>query len=164
MQRLGWNTTILAPMFVLLVIATTTCANSDSDDHVSDIVQSSSETHWMSLCQDGDRCAEGGTCLCGVCTLPCSSGDDCTDAGPLASCVAATNSTIDALCQFGDLQSAGLCLAECQTDNDCTPIDDDLVCDRGHCTQPLASCTDTDGDGASTCDGDCDDSTSTIHP
>jgi hypothetical protein len=37
-----------------------------------------SETHWMLRCQSDEECGADGSCLCGVCTVPCDADNPCS--------------------------------------------------------------------------------------
>ncbi|MEO1270947.1 MAG: MopE-related protein, partial [Myxococcota bacterium] len=56
----------------------------------------------------------------------------------------------------------GVCLAECGSDADCTALGDALTCVGGQCVPEAPACPDEDGDGLTTCGGDCDDTNADV--
>jgi Cys-rich repeat protein len=96
----------------------------------------------------GQACAQGESCERGVCvpdTNPCSTNSDCDDGDP----------------NTYDYCYNGVCHHEwfCQTDADCPA---GQMCIDGMCMYD--PCPDDDGDGYTTCDGDCVDYDARIHP
>jgi len=89
-----------------------------------------SQTNWLRECRIDEQCGPY-SCLCGVCTDPCASDDECADL-PGASCVAAGDPGSIARCGGSSPTSAGLCLPRCEDSacpsgqmcvaNVCTPV------------------------------------------
>lgn len=75
MKRRAWR---LGLMLLGLVTVAVACGRTRDGGE-------GSETHWLSACVTNDQCAIG-ECLCGVCTLPCSSVRECP--APLDQCLA----------------------------------------------------------------------------
>lgn len=46
-------------------------------------------TNWLTSCSEDDDCSAGLSCLCGICTQPCSSASACRDLSSDAVCLAA---------------------------------------------------------------------------
>lgn len=68
------------------------------------------ETHWLSSCTEGSICADGQTCVCGVCTSECNSDDACSDL-PSAACAAPAYTPYQADCSAAQSQSE-ICVRE----------------------------------------------------
>lgn len=94
---------------------------------------SDSHTNWLRVCSSDRDCA-GLSCECGVCTLPCTSDQECGPA-PGASCVAGEDAATVALCGGVPAPSSGLCLPTCQGDAECVV---GQACVAGAC-QPLSA-------------------------
>ncbi|MBW1808577.1 MAG: hypothetical protein JRJ87_10320 [Deltaproteobacteria bacterium] len=92
------------------------------------------------MCLDGQACVEG---VCGGET--CSDDRDCDDGNPY---------TVDTCLN-------GFCVHQpfCTSDSDCPQ---GQFCIDGMCMYD--PCPDSDNDGYTTCDGDCDDNDATVHP
>lgn len=69
-------------------------------------------TNWLEACASDSECGEL-SCLCGACTLPCAVDETCAEL-PGASCVAATDVGVIALCSGCAAPVTGLCLARCE--------------------------------------------------
>jgi glucuronoarabinoxylan endo-1,4-beta-xylanase len=93
---------------------------------------SDSQTNWLVTCQGDSEC---GTlsCVCGVCTLPCSADDACGDA-PGSVCFEAGAPGTVALCDGAPPAVAGLCLPSCDSAS-CAP---GQQCVAGAC-EPVAA-------------------------
>lgn len=79
----------------------------------------SGESHWLTQCDATAECDEGGSCLCGACTVECQADADCGFMGAGAVCA-----TSDAGCQVA------VCTLPCQVDADCALSD---TCLEGVC-------------------------------
>jgi hypothetical protein len=79
-----------------------------------------SETHFLSACTD--TCSGGLTCICGVCTKPCTTQDSC---GELSESAACEDSCAEASTKFCDVACAG--------DAECSRLGGGFVCNAGHC-------------------------------
>ena len=97
---------------VLGVLLSLGCSSASSGD-------GDSQTNWLRSCGSDDGC-NGMSCLCGVCTRPCSDVSAC-DGAPQASCVRADEAGAIALCGGSPPPAAGLCLPRC----------DQVTCARG---------------------------------
>jgi hypothetical protein len=95
----------------------------------------SSETHFLALCNAS--CADGLSCLCGVCTEACDSNSACDALPGAASCEATADGC----------GTPKICDVECSDDGDCAPLGASHTCDDGHCRAP-ATDDPTDGDDA----------------
>src|SRR5437870_584113 len=62
-----------------------------------------SNTNWLRVCDADADCGTGLSCICGVCTLECTSQTDCGGLDSAAMC--ATNSKLPSACKV-----SGLCL------------------------------------------------------
>jgi hypothetical protein len=113
----GWRTLRALAVASLCALSTLgACGQAVSD--------SGSNSNWLSACSSNADCAEGLSCFCGVCTVPCDSQDACTNAG-------ATCRTYGSECVNSVGYNANICLAECASNDDCTSIRDDLECNVG---------------------------------
>ena len=81
-----------------------------------------SETHFLAECTD--TCSGGLTCLCGVCSKPCSEQASCSALSPAATC---TSSCGDA--------NGPMCDITCTLDADCSSLGAGFSCGAGHCRQ-----------------------------
>lgn len=90
------------------------------------------ETHFLTSCEaDPGACGSELTCLCNVCTVACSTLDNCSRfAG--ASCVPAGSS------DSCELESAGRCDVTCAVDDDCAGLSTAHRCAAGVCRVPEA--------------------------
>jgi len=92
-----------------------------------------SNTNWLRVCTTDAECRSGASCLCGVCTAPCS--DTCSEL-PDATCAGPGSGNWRAVC--GDAAAAsetdGVCLPACGTDAPCPA---GQLCSDGSCL-PLA--------------------------
>jgi O-glycosyl hydrolase len=95
----------------------------------SDVPQTTdSQTNWLKSCNVDSECGDY-SCVCNVCTLPCSSDDGCADA-PGSVCVAASDPGAIAVCGGGSAATFGMCLPRCN-DSDCAS---GQMCVLGVCT------------------------------
>jgi hypothetical protein len=86
---------------------------------------SDSETHFLEKCTD--TCSGGLTCLCGVCTKPCTASSSCGELSSSASCEDSCTGS-----------SSKVCDVACSADADCSPLGADFGCSAGHCRQDSA--------------------------
>lgn len=99
MSHLRW---VLASMCVpLAALLAASCRESSAG-------QQGSETNWLGGCDDRTRCAKG-SCVCGICTSPCSADDAC--AGGV--CLATSSAAYRSLCSDASDATAALCAARC---------------------------------------------------
>jgi len=83
------------------------------------------ETHFLTRCEPGTTsCGDRLSCVCGVCTLPCTERASC-EGLPAAQCVPACTVTHPAL--------PGVCDVSCLGDADCTVISPSHRCQQGVC-------------------------------
>ncbi len=102
--------------------------------------ETGSETNFLSRC-DGS-CAEGLTCLCGVCTRSCSALDECASLAPDVECVPVGARSAETACR--DVQVDAFCDLPCGSDADCDSLGSSFRCESGYCRVP-------DGGTASDC-------------
>jgi O-glycosyl hydrolase len=86
-----------------------------------------SQTNWLKSCSLDADCGVF-SCVCNVCTLPCSTNDACADA-PGSECVGADDPGAVAVCGGSSAPGAGMCLPRC--DASC---DTGQMCVAGVCT------------------------------
>jgi hypothetical protein len=85
------------------------------------------ETHFLKSCSlADDDCADGLSCLCGVCTQSCEDEAACAEF-PGARCVARGASSCS------DVAAALVCDVECRGDADCRDVSAFHVCSQGAC-------------------------------
>lgn len=85
------------------------------------------ETHFLVRCQPGtNSCGNVLSCLCGVCTLPCSERATCEHL-PSAACVASTSN------EACENSQAGHCDVACLIDADCAALSGSHRCELGVC-------------------------------
>jgi len=83
------------------------------------------ETHFLTRCVPGtNTCGDQLTCVCGVCTLPCSERASC-EALPAAQCVPG--------CMTDDIKAPGVCEVSCVVDGDCAVVSRSHRCEQGVC-------------------------------
>ncbi len=87
------------------------------------------ETHFLSLCVESESCGDGLSCICGVCTAPCSNDDGCR-ALPEAECVAAVPADS---CASAPARS---CDVQCLDNADCSSVSASHRCESGLCRIP----------------------------
>lgn len=103
----------------LLVLAVSIAFAACSDT----IVRSETETHFLLGCVR--TCGDGLSCICDVCTEPCTSDDACAALPGGASCIA-----IPSACG-GEVESA--CDVECTSSDDCMAVGSGRECVQGRC-------------------------------
>jgi hypothetical protein len=131
----------LAPMLLLASIA----LGCDSSPEASDL---GSETHFLTSCNA--TCADGFSCLCGVCTVTCREAADCTSESGAARCIASAPRVADGTCSQGE---PSFCDVSCTKADDCRSLGASHRCLLGFCRAPEpppARCqrADTTGQGA----------------
>jgi hypothetical protein len=99
-----------------------------------------SESHFLMHCTDA--CDDGLSCIGGICTRSCVTGQDsCSELAEAATC---TNQSVEP----GNI---AVCDVSCSGRADCTPLGDGHLCDGGFCRlaalddaapQPIAACDD----------------------
>lgn len=92
-----------------------------------------SETNFLSSCDA--TCDAGLTCLCGVCTQPCSDTDECTALGSGAECTAEVEPPPNRACPE---QEAAFCDRPCSDDADCASLGRTFLCQNRYCREPEA--------------------------
>jgi hypothetical protein len=105
-------------------------------------------TNWLVACKSSADCG-GASCICGICTVSCSTADACSESsGICASSFAATT-------QCSGEANPGICMASCSQESDC---DAASTCVAGACvTRRDPSCP--AHPGALACSGFDDDPT-----
>jgi hypothetical protein len=83
------------------------------------------ETHFLQVCSAGDSCGEDLSCLCGVCTRPCTDDEQCQKL-PAAVCV---TDPLD--CSPDDQPNR--CDVPCNVDADCAAVSDAHRCVANFC-------------------------------
>lgn len=84
----------------------------------------SSKTSFLALCNAS--CAEGLSCLCGVCTEMCDSNAACKALSDVASCQEAASGC----------GTSTVCDVECSDDGDCAVLGKSHACEEGRCRAP----------------------------
>lgn len=89
-----------------------------------------SESHFLSICTSDADCPHALSCLCSVCTIPCSTGDvsPCEHLSADAVCVVADHSAICRASQAG----SDFCGTPCTAPDDCT---NESACYLGQCVR-----------------------------
>jgi len=89
-----------------------------------------SETNFLSSCDA--TCDEGLTCLCGVCTQPCSESDECTALGSGTECTAEIEPPPDRVCPQ---EETAFCDRPCSADADCASLGAAFRCQNRRCRE-----------------------------
>ncbi len=91
----------------------------------------SGETHFLVSCNAS--CAEGLSCLCGVCTRACDAASSCEDLGASATCLTAPEACGNA---------PRICDVSCTSAANCAALGTDYACASGVCRKapPQAAC------------------------
>lgn len=90
-----------------------------------------SETNFLSSCDA--TCGEGLTCLCGVCTQPCSETDECAALGSGTECTAEIEPPPDRVCPEAE---TAFCDRPCRVDADCATLRKATRCQNRYCREP----------------------------
>jgi hypothetical protein len=96
-----------------LVLATFGCAKTTESSGIG------TNTNWMRTCDAPSDCEGDEACVCGVCTLACTSSTDCNAVHSGASCEAVSETA----CGSQSAPSAA-CLQSCDSNADCTALED----------------------------------------
>lgn len=97
----------------------------------------SSESHFLETCSG--VCPGSLSCLCGVCTLPCTSDGDCTSVAAGATCTT-TGAADGANCASElDAGAARTCAVSCRTQTDCAALGTGVECVTNHCRRTAQS-------------------------
>lgn len=75
------------------------------------VPEGDSHTNWLRSCDKDSECGPL-SCVCGVCTSPCSADNSCGDA-PGSTCVPADHAGVVAMCGGKPAPVAGMCLPSC---------------------------------------------------
>lgn len=112
-RRAGW--------LLALLLAAFSCQRETEDP-------TGGETHFLVRCQPNtDSCGKKLSCLCGVCTLPCTERAAC-ERLPAAACVAASAGEA-----CSDSAAQGHCDVACLIDADCAVLSVGHHCELGAC-------------------------------
>jgi len=118
---------IMTPMKVAAVLAFLLSSCGGATDELAGGV--GSNTNWLSPCADGDSCAEGLTCLCGVCTTACSNAECAGN----TECVVPSHDACAATAE-------PVCVALCASDASCVAaLGAGFACVVGRCEARPAS-------------------------
>jgi hypothetical protein len=98
--------------------------------------EAGSQTHFLKAC-DGS-CPSPYSCLCGVCSLPCSSAATCSAQGDGALCQPAADSC---------MLSGNMCDVSCSADRDCRMLGSSFECEAGRCRRAASSAEGGTGGG-----------------
>lgn len=113
----------------------------DLAGHSGDVAKSS---QFLASCSGS--CPEPLSCVCGVCTLACTSDEACTQYSGNATCVAPSSES--------DCQSAQRsCDVRCTHDTICEPLEGDFVCLVGRCRRQVESTDHGNGADGGSSDG-----------
>ncbi len=116
---LGWSGRALLLLAVSWLSAS--CESEPTDS-------TGGETHFLRRCEpNDDSCGSGLSCVCGVCTAPCTVSDSCA-AFAHAECAPKAASA-----SCADFQTQGHCEVECSADLDCAPLSASHHCEQGVC-------------------------------
>jgi hypothetical protein len=92
-----------------------------------------SESHFLATCENS--CADGASCVCGVCTLLCAEPADCQSLSPSASCRDVDVGECAGTPSSGPAAplAARICDVVCAADADCADLSAEHRCQSGHC-------------------------------
>jgi hypothetical protein len=91
--------------------------------------QAGSQTHFLNECDDS--CAKPYSCICGVCTKPCSGAAGCSDASSAAMCLTPVPGSAAGNCSA----SSNVCDLGCQRNADCSALGASFGCAQGRCRE-----------------------------
>lgn len=104
-------------------------------------------TNWLKACSAHGECTDGRSCLCGVCTLPCSSDGQCGSVHEATRCAALSEDSCG-----GGAASTSACLEGCRSSADCTSLEHSL-CRDGLCVPAPGVSADSGAPDAGTTTG-----------
>jgi hypothetical protein len=107
--------------------------------------EDSGESHFLAFCDS--TCAPGFDCLCGVCTAPCSTSEECADHASAAVCVPPR-------CGQGE----PVCEVVCTSNQDCSALGSAYQCEQGACrlgVPPAGNEGGAPSDGGDECPAGC---------
>lgn len=113
------------------VVVTIPCCKSDPREP-----QTGSETNFLEHCES--TCAEGLTCLCGVCTRACTGDNECTSLGASAQCVSVVSQPDSGTA--GSCQQGATCDMACIRASDCSDLGAGYQCETGFCRKGGVIC------------------------
>ncbi len=101
-------------------------------------VSQGGETHFLATCTSS--CADGFSCVCGVCTKACTTVSSCASLGTDATCVAADGVGDTRDCSMQATRgSAAVCDKRCVSADDCAGLGSATACRGGLCREPVAA-------------------------
>lgn len=100
--------------------------------------KTSSETHFLRRCYGQGACAEGFSCLCGVCTQTCEQGSACAALTVAGECLPVASRPSDPACP--ETAVVAFCDVACSENEDCAELGNGYGCDRGFCRALSDSC------------------------
>ncbi|HKO92647.1 MAG TPA: hypothetical protein VJU61_15940, partial [Polyangiaceae bacterium] len=126
-----------AALPALLVVAGFAALQGASGCGKAGSLRTDSETHWLASCDTYLDCATG-SCECGVCTTPCTSGADCSALG-FAGVECVPQSGICGGSVGSTAAASSACLLSCLDDTDCSPLGSGAVCESQRCELPASA-------------------------
>lgn len=131
-----WKTLALWLAGAMLALSSCTTAESPTGG----------ETHFLAHCSGSAACGEGLSCVCGVCTRPCTDAAECRGL-PAAECVTLVDS---AVCPAARSQ----CDVVCNSNAECSGISEAHRCEANTCRSgPAAGTGGTGGSGGTSGQG-----------
>ena len=146
------NATLLVVSWLLALAVLAGCSSSDDSSEPWEIAPFTS-------CTGGDECGDELSCVCGICTVRCQSGqDDCSTLGNNSTCTAGPS--LGEACQAEVGDSEGVCTERCTSDEHCAALVGDFECRDGACLlsddEPGPDGGVDGGDGVTTGPYDCE--------
>src|SRR5260221_4647764 len=89
-------------------------ARCDSGGNSSD-----GKSSWLRECVDDLGCSAPLSCQCGVCSMACTSSEECVGLRAPSTCVEVSTGGSGAASRIGVRSQSGLCLPRCRMDADC---------------------------------------------
>ena len=103
-------------------------------------------TNWLRECVVDATCGQGLTCVCGVCTMTCTTATECEAQGDGVACESTTSTALEAQCRANEVdQERAICVASCGGSRDCEVYGSDWECRDAVCSKVVPRDA---GDGA----------------